>query len=174
MEMSLYMSGIYNCFGKPVRADDLELIDSSYGYRREDGKIVVFWSEESDDVDENGFDKKQIVDEFGNYCKEIVLPKGTLICRYGAEQGRTTTRLGEDYEKLALPYKVETIQYHEYEVIADGLTVQCKVVSGYAAKMFNSPGGAVQYLHSQRIKQEITSGKIKEVYQWMRKEKKYV
>ena len=80
-----------------------------------------------------------------------------------------TTLAGTKYEYLGLPYKKDTIEYHEYEVVADGITVHCIVTKGKAAKMFNSPGGAIQFLHKRSIDEEIKTGRLKEVYTWLEK-----
>ena len=94
-----------------------------------------------------------------------------MLCRYGYSIGKLTTLKGTDYDKLGLPYLKETVEYHEYEVIADGISVRCFVCKGFVAKMFNSVGGAIQFLHSQPIADEIAQNKLKEDMSWLRKKK---
>ena len=162
------MNKRYNCFGDELEVGATpELIDSSYG-EIIDGEIVPYWPKEDDIVDADGFDKTN-VECNGEYKNEVVLPKGTLLCRYGLETGVTTTALGSPYDMLGLPYKVETIEYHEYVVIADGIRVKCIVEKGKVAKAFNSEGGAIQFVHRQSIMDEVKTGRLKEVTSWLNK-----
>ncbi len=45
------------------------------------------------------------------------------------------------------------------------------MTKGVVMKMFNSPGGALQFLHESSIANEIMDGKIKEVYEWLKGKK---
>ena len=139
-----------------------QFIDPSYGYYDDNDNEVVNWREEDEFVDSDGFDKTNREDD-GNYKTNIILPYGKLICRYGNWRGRLTTDIDSDYNDLALPYVKETVEYHEYRVIADALVVQCTVLKSRVAPMFNSQGGAVQYKHFQSIAKELEAGKIEEV-----------
>lgn len=99
------------------------------------------------------------------------MPFGTRLCRYGDEIGYSTTLPNTSYEKLGLPYRKETVAYHEYMVIADGITVGCIVTRGRVAPAFNSSGGAIQFLHKRTILEELNSGRLKEVTTWLKKKK---
>lgn len=134
-----------------------------FGYYDECGNAVPFWQPENEYVDSDGFDKRNITTS-GFYKEEVILPKGKLISRYGNVRGRLSTDYGEDYDKLGLPYVKETVEYHTYKVIADGLKVICNVQKGRVAPMFDSPGGATQYKHYSTIAEEISNHKIKEVF----------
>lgn len=134
-----------------------------FGYYDENGVEHVNWKPENDDVDADGFDKHH-TESNGSYKRDVVLPYGTLICRYGNTRGRLTTDVGTDYETLGLPYVKESVEYHEYRVIADGLIVQCTVQQGKVAPMFDSKGGATQYKHYQSIAKELDDGKLEEVF----------
>ena len=151
-----------NCYGDIITGIK-QFQDPSFGHYEPDGKEVVHWKKPDDLVDEDGFDKTYN-DGFGNYKKVITLPYGKVICRYGNWMGRLTTDIDSDYEQLGLPYIKETVEYHVYRVIADGLKVKCSVNKGIVAPMFNSRGGAIQYKHFQSIKQELDQHKIEEVY----------
>ena len=94
-----------------------------------------------------------------------------MLCRYGNENGRSTTLINTPYEMLGLPFIKETQEYHEYQVMADGVTVKCIVTKERVAPMFNSEGGAIQFLHKQSILAEINSGKLKEVTLWLKTKK---
>ena len=156
----------YNCFGCELEIEATpELADPSYG-EVIDGEIVPYWPEESDAIDADGFDKTNIEDN-GKYKNEVILPKGTMLCRYGLETGVTTTTLGSPYDMLGLPYKIETIEYHEYVVIADSIRVKCIVEKGRVAKAFDSEGGAIQFVHKQSIMDEVKTGRLKEVTSWL-------
>lgn len=102
-------------------------------------------------ADDDGFDTRHI-EENGEYLMEVVLPKDTLLIRYGSEMGRFTAPKGTAYESLALPYVKETVEFHEYRVIADSITVFCRVKRGRVAPMFDSEGGGIQYLHESKIR----------------------
>ena len=140
-----------------------QFISPEYGYYDESGKEIVNWASADEYVDADGFDKTN-KEPNGDYCQDIILPYGKLICRYGNWRGRLTTDLDSKYEDLSLPYVKETVEYHTYKVLADGLRVQCTVLKGRVAPMFNSTGGAVQYKHYQSIAKEIEHGKIQEVF----------
>lgn len=49
-------------------------------------------------------------------------------------------------------------------VDSDGLRVQCTVIKGRVAPMFNSNGGAVQYKHYQSIAKELEDDVLDEVF----------
>lgn len=141
-----------NCYGDVITGYPV-LRDSSCG--RVDintGEPFPYWKEEDSDVDGDGFDKSY---NNGNYRVRIKLDKGTLLCRYGKEYGYFTTLKGTPFEKLSLPYTKESLEYNEYEVIADGVYVECYVEKGIAAPMFSCCGGAVQYKHYCTILEEV-------------------
>ncbi|MBQ9503376.1 MAG: TNT domain-containing protein [Lachnospiraceae bacterium] len=140
-----------------------QFADPAFGYYDENGKEVVNWKTEDDYVDSDGFDKSNL-EPNGKYSQEIVLPYGKVICRYGNYRGRLTTDIDSEYEDLALPYIKETVEYHSYRVVCDGLRVQCAVIKGRVAPMFNSKGGAVQYKHYQSIAKELETRKLEEVF----------
>lgn len=140
-----------------------QFIDESYGYYDDDGNEHVNWRPEDSIIDSDGFDKRNI-EINGFYTQEILLPYGKLICRYGNTRGRITTDLDSAYEQLGLPYIKETVEYHTYRVITDGLLVKCMVTRGRVAPMFNSAGGAVQYKHFQNIFKELEYNKLEEVF----------
>ena len=160
------MKKVYNCFGQELINCDPVFADPSFCKIDETGKLVPAWTEPNELVDEKGFDKTD-VDDNGEYNQIIILPKGTKLCRYGVETGKTTAPIGTPYQLMALPYKKETLEYHEYEVIADGVLVQCIVTKGRAAAMFDSEGGAIQFVHQRRIIEEIVTKRLKEVTTWL-------
>ncbi len=166
------MKAKYNCFGEALNNTEPMLAHVEFGRINEVGDLVPDWALESDFVDNDGFDKTN-VEEDGNYKQLIMLPKGTKLCRYGGAVGKTTTLRGTPYEQLGLPYIIETVEYHEYEVIADGVSVECYVTKGRVAAMFNSPGGAIQFVHQRRIVEEIETRRLKEVTTWLKNKKTY-
>ena len=105
-------------------------------------------------------------DADGRYKFKTTLPFGTRLLRYGNEIGHFTAPKGTLYEQLSLPYKRETVEYHEYEVIADGLVVTCIVEKGIAAPGFGLPGGAIQYLHEESIQRSVRKNILKRVELW--------
>lgn len=114
------------------------------------GEPIVDWSKLSEYADDDGFDKRNL-ESNGNYKITIKLPIGTKLIRFGNETGTFTAPIGTPYETLALPYIQETVEYHEYKVISDNLTVECEVCKGVVAPGFGSQGGGIQYKHSITI-----------------------
>lgn len=119
------------------------------------------WSALSRFSDENGFDIRN-VEANGKYIIEIQLPKSTLLIRYGPESGSFTAPKGTLYEELSLPYIEETVEYNEYRVIAESISVLCVVDKGKVAPMFNSIGGGVQYYHKNGSIKKMIKSKILE------------
>lgn len=118
------------------------------------GEPEINWKYLSEYADDDGFDIRNKEDN-GNYKIFVSLPQGTKIIRYGNEEGSYTAPIGTPYENLALPYVKGTIEYNEYKVIADKLTVECKVCKGRVAPGFGSEGGAIQYKHPITIRASI-------------------
>ncbi len=159
----------YNYLGEDLGSKKPEYISLKYT-KIVDGKRVPDWPEDDGvTIDGYGFDRNN-TESNGDYKEEIELPKGTKICRYGGPTGYTTTLQNTSYDKLGLPYVKETIEYHEYEVVADGLVVKCVVIKGKTAKAFGSAGGAIQFVHLRTIRDELNIGSLKELTTWMMKE----
>ncbi len=162
----------YNYLGKCVDKITQELRNESYGKHDIEGNLLrdkygnplPDWPKEDDFVDNYGFAKNGI--KTGYYIN-VTLPKGTMIGRYGHEGGKLTAPKGTPFEMLSLPYNKETIEYHEYVVIADGIHVKCLVDKGEIFPAFDCPGGGIQYLHPQTIAQELADYKIEEVTEWI-------
>lgn len=129
-----------------------ELLKDEYGTGKIDahGEPEVDWSKLSKYADKDGFDIRALIDGI-HYKIKGVLPKGTIIIRYGSEMGRFTAPNNTPYEKLALPYKKETVEFHRYIVIGDDVKIKCIVDKGIVAPGFGSDGGAVQYLHEKTV-----------------------
>jgi hypothetical protein len=163
------MEHIYNVFGECIDGLEKELASKDFG-KEVDGVFGPDWTEPSDLVDNAGFDKTH-TEPNGYYIQDVELPKGTRLCRYGGANGRSTTLLGTPYEKLGLPFRKETMEYHEYVVSADGISVRCIVTRGRVAPMFDSPGGAIQFLHKREIAAELDEGCLEEVMEWLTKKK---
>ena len=146
----------YNNKGIDITDKVPGLADLSYGYYNQDGSLVIRWKDYSSrNADPDGFDKTYLG---GDYKRKILLPKGAKICRYGGYRGVYTTLVGTPYHCLGLPYIEDSMEYHEFEVIADGLVVSLIVEEEIVAPAFDSPGGGIQYLHRQNIAREISSG----------------
>jgi len=115
----------------------------------------------SPDADEFGFDRSN-KEPNGDYSMEVILPKGSVIIRYGSPFGRYTAPKGTKFEELALPFTEESCEYNEYRVL-DDISVQCKVIRGRVAPNFRQRGGGVQYVHHNTIKQEIEEKKLERI-----------
>lgn len=153
---------VYNYLGQEVTLSDLKLKSDEYGDVMPDGRIVVHWAKEDDNVDGNGFDKHYKGTD--GYYDVIVLDVGTFVCRYGGPEGQLFAPLGADYNLLGLPYVQETREYHVYLVIAP-----FEVRRGKVAPMFDSPGGETQYLSNaeETIDMLLDAECLKEDKQWL-------
>lgn len=136
-----------------------QLIKPEYGTGDIDkyGQPVVNWSYLSKYADEEGFDIRNI-EKNGKYKIKVKLPYGSILIRYGSELGRFTAPKGTEYEKLALPFVKETVEYNEYKVMSTKVMVVCIVQKGKVAPGFNSDGGAIQYYHPINIYNSVKKG----------------
>ena len=132
------------------------------GEKYKNGNPIVDWSHLSKYADKNGFDTRHR-EKNGKYRIRIRLPYGSVVIRYGSEAGQFTAPSGTEYEKLSLPYIKETIEYNEYQVISDNVTIICIVDKGKVAPGFDSPGGAIQYYHPITIRESIRRGLLKRI-----------
>ena len=161
---------IRNYLGEPI-AEALQYANSAFG-EYVNGVARTNW-ECNYIADENGFDKRYTDPVSGKHVADISLPKGIILCRYGFEQGRFSTLKGTEYELLGLPWKKESAPYFEYEVVADGIEVQLFVTRGMSAPMFDSPGGAIQFLHQHSLRDEVEKHRtIKRINLWEEPEMK--
>ena len=153
-----------NYKGEDVSNMHHQLSDPSYGTGKydENGDPIVNWPKYLMGNPSDGF----LREEDGTYYHEIELPNGTHILRYGNEDGSHTAPIGTPYECLALPYVKETMEYNEYIVIADGVTVLCQVQKGIVAPSLDSPGMVIQYKHNKPIRQLCYESTLKRVELW--------
>lgn len=128
----------------------------------ENGEPEIEWKNLSEYADEDGFDTRNVEDN-GYYKIFINLTAGTKIIRYGNETGTFTAPEGTPYESLALPYIKESVEYNEYVVIADNLTVECKVQKGKVAPGFESKGGGIQYKHPVTIRESLKRRQLERI-----------
>lgn len=145
--------------------DTVELADPKYGTGKRDkyGMPIVDWDYYiTGKSDKKGFDLTNTEENGKYYCYKR-LPKDTILQRFGTEHGHYTSPANTPYEVLALPYKIETLEYNEYKVIADGIKVRCVVRKGKTAPSQNSRGGAIQYYHKDSIRKLIKAKKIERV-----------
>ena len=145
-----------NDAGEILGESPVELKNPEYGTGEYRGLFpVVKWKEfRQPCADPDGFDLNH-VEENGEYWMEVDLPRGTELIRYGSARGSFTAPKGTLYEELGLPYVKQTVEFHEYTVVADSVTVLCKVKRGRVAPMFDSEGGGIQYLHPSSIQELI-------------------
>ena len=79
---------------------------------------------------------------------DFFLPKGLKILRYGDEGGRYAAPIGTPYAMLAMPYQIRSLEYNEYEVVADNVIQVIPVKEGIVAQQPSWPeerGGGIQY-----------------------------
>lgn len=163
-ELHMVIPTAENYYGREILAyNQLASPDFGTGEIDENGIPEVDWKGcRTKFADENGFDTRN-VEENGLYKISYILPKGTIIIRFGSERGKYTAPQDTRFEEVALPYKIESVEYHEYRVIADGLPVHCIVEKGRVAPMFNQPGGGVQYLHSKSIHSLVWDNQLERI-----------
>lgn len=142
-----------------------KLLKQEYGTGEfyQNGDPVVNWKLLSIYADENGFDKRN-VEENSEYIINVVLPYGTILIRYGNEVGVFSAPKGTEYEKLALPYEKDTLEYNEYKVIGKGIRVLCVVKKGRVAPGFGSNGGAIQFMHPMTIREAVKKKILERIY----------
>lgn len=142
-----------NYYGQEI-VSPFQLASAAFGTGKTDeyGFPEVDWKGcSSQFADEHGFDTRN-VESNGKYIIRYILPKDSIIIRFGSEIGRYTAPAKTQFSEIALPYTIESLEYHEYRVIADKLPVQCIVQKGKVAPMFNQPGGGIQYRHERTIR----------------------
>lgn len=161
---------IYNYLGQDLSNTKIQLSDSEYGYVDKENIPHINWGIEDNKCDKNGFDKEyRPIEGIDTYIIEnYIIPKGTILCRYGFEGGIFTTLKGSAYETLGLPYIKESIEYHEY-VVSEDVCVSCYVTKGKVAPKFASVGGAIQFMHKQSIALECEDGFLQEDMSWLQK-----
>ena len=147
----------WNCFGKRL-FDDYEPVIESASSISEIGTIR--WGYSNEYADENGFDTRFPVD------KDYILKPGEKIIRYGSPNGKFTAVYGTSYDEISLPYKVESIEYHEY-IVTKAFNVKVIVAKGIVAEDHGRKGQGTQYMHRQSISEEIAEGNLKEVKTWI-------
>lgn len=159
---------IFNYLGEDITNKGILLAMPEYGYVDENNIPHINWGEETEKCDKDGFDKEFRPNPNSDVyiIENYLIPKGTMLCRYGFEGGIFTTLKGSTYENLGLPYVKETIEYHEYKVTED-LEVDCYVVKGVVAPKFLSNGGAIQFKHKQEIFLECEDGYLEEDLLWI-------
>lgn len=132
------MDKLINIYGKKLSEDPKKLnIIRKPEYKDENGTIK-FGKEYSKDADKNGFDVK-----FEK--KEKKLISGEIYARFGSEAGRYLTLPGIPYQNLSMPYLVETVPFHIYQVNPDYKGTDKFVTEGIVASDFEQPGGGIQY-----------------------------
>ena len=125
------------------------------------------WDEYIQNGDSDGFDITR-KDENGEYVHFVVLSPGKRLVRYGGQMGKFSTDVNTPYELLVLPYRPETLEYHEY-VVEMATKVQCIVKKGWVAPGFGSTGGAVQYKHEISMRESVRIKVLREDLSWMKK-----
>ncbi|HAG69035.1 MAG TPA: hypothetical protein DCL38_03585 [Lachnospiraceae bacterium] len=158
---------VYNYLGEDISNVQILLLKDEYGYVDKNNIPHINWGIENEKCDADGFDKEyRPVDGSNEYViRDYIIPKGTIVCRYGFPGGMFSTLKGSEYEDLGLPYVKETIEYHEFKVTED-LTVDCLVTKGLVAPKFQSEGGAVQFMHRQPVRLECEDGYLQEEAAW--------
>ena len=87
-----------------------------------------------------------------------ILKPGTIIDRYGSNTGKYTSPVDTPYEMRALAPGTDQNPYSVYEVVKP-----IQVKSGEIAPWFEEPGGGIQYLLPETVKDLLESGAIRRI-----------
>jgi hypothetical protein len=85
-------------------------------------------------------------DGFAAPRQQVTLPPGTLLDRYGADNGRFLSFAGESYSARSLPYVCAAQPYSLFKVVRP-LAVEI----GQASPWFDDSGGAIQVQTSKTV-----------------------
>ena len=152
----------YNVFGKVLLPSEVYVpIKAEFVDSNGDPKYREYISQYGDSF---GFDKRH----YDTLVRDMFLPKGMRICRYGNHFGRFSTDVGTPFEQLSLPYRIDSFEYHEYTV-SGTCVVDCVVDKGLVAPGFESPGGGIQYYHHKSLHDSLRDGSLKEEMSWLKK-----
>lgn len=152
---------IFNDMGKELTASP-EYEDPAFGtYHPALGYPMPYWDKYQDlnVSDKKGFDIRKLFPKSGTYKVRRILPAGKVVCRYGSPiKGYYIAPDGTDYAKVGLPYKRETIEFHRYL-----LKEPLEVWVGFVAPVFNSDGGAVQYVLDDSVQELLNMKAVEEL-----------
>jgi hypothetical protein len=98
-------------------------------------------------------------DGFAGRPRDIVLPPGTVIDRFGQPTGNFLAPAEASYMGRAVPYDRLKMPYYRYEVVKP-----VRVKAGKAAPWFDQPGGGIQYKTAVPVKALVDSGHLRQVW----------
>ncbi|MBO4988176.1 MAG: TNT domain-containing protein [Lachnospiraceae bacterium] len=132
------VGNLINIFGEelPAEADKLSIVRKPEYL--DGNNQLKFGKEYSKDADSNGFDIKYKI-------KKKKLVAGEVYVRFGVEKGAYLTAPHTPYEKLSMPYILETVPFHVYQVNPKYKKRPRYVYEGITAIDFEQPGGGIQY-----------------------------
>ena len=91
--------------------------------------------------------------------RNVFLEKRVRISRFGKPRGSYASPEGIAYEARSLPYVMEEMEYHVYEVCA-----RIKAIRSTIAPWFDQMGGGIQYRLEESIDYLMEHSILKEVY----------
>lgn len=159
----------YNIWGKFLKAEDqyVPRFKDVVMRQRNDGLLVVDWECDAINADSNGFDVTETRYN-GKYTREIYLPRGFRIIRFGDPNGKFSAPYGTAYDELSLPYTIESMTYHEYVVKRRCFVKMYRVQEGIVARNFKCRGGGTQYHHRTTIAHLLQESILEEDISWLR------
>jgi hypothetical protein len=86
------------------------------------------------------------------------LQPGTILDRYGTDQGKYMSPRGTSYPERALPASSLGGEYHQYKVVRPFTAIE-----GRTAAAFGEPGGGIQFRTDQKIAQLVKDRYLEEV-----------
>jgi hypothetical protein len=89
--------------------------------------------------------------------REIVLPVGSRIDRFGTPDGNVTYAAGTHYGQRSLPPEWADREYHVYQVVRP-----VRALAGVAIAWFGQPGGGTAYILPGAISAHLAEGTLSE------------
>ncbi len=90
---------------------------------------------------------------------EIVLPKGTIVDRYGKEAGTFAFQLGTPFKMRSLLKDSLDEPYTIYEMVE-----HVKVIAGVRVPWFDQPGGGIQFMFDESFQDLREKGIVREIF----------
>ena len=92
--------------------------------------------------------------------RQGTLQPGTIIDRYGPNEGRFAGAPGETISQKGLPGGSDSMGYHRYEVLKP---IDAEIGTAAAVPEFGASGGGTQYLFGRPIAELIRDGYLREI-----------
>jgi RHS repeat-associated protein len=89
-----------------------------------------------------------------------IVPKGTIIDRYGRPSGRYAGQPGTTISERGMPKGSESLEYHRYKVLKP---IDAEIGPAAPVSDFGASGGSTQYLFNKSIEKLVQEGFLVEI-----------